>query len=265
MPLVDLDPLPETFPGLKSHVIVDELFLSTQLKKWDQSVDGEDIDGGAIGTRVKNDLVGQLAGKIKADGHAAFGRGHSAYELRRRLGRNKPCCAMVAPEGLAVGKQVLLQPSRIKNSSVNGDEKQTNRIELEMNAAGIFLDGFILVSPREPFSGASWTSEVDDNTDDIESIAGLTKFGGLLQAHLLGFEGGTNPAATVTYEQSGDDGDTWTTLASLPAMSKPGAGFLKIPSVRQVMPLTRITVATTGTPTAVQMAIGGARAGDPEL
>lgn len=257
MAVVNFAALPETFSSQKAHCFVDELFLSSQLKGFKHNVKGDDVDGSVIGTRTKNNLIGQLDGTITFDGHASLRRGGSARELRRRLGKDKPVCATLLPEGMAVGKPAIIQPSRIKDASVEVKENETAKIDGEASAAGIFVDGFVLATPRDLVpSGASWTSPVDDNLE-------ATNFGGLWQFHLLALDGGTTPTVTPSLVHSADT--TFTACGDAgTAMSKPGAQHMIIPSVIPILAKTKLSLAITGSPTAVQVMFVFGRLDDPE-
>lgn len=257
MAVVSFEALPEAFSSQKAHCFIDELFLSSQLKGFKHGVKGEEINGSVIGTRTKNNYVGQLDGMVNFDGHASLRRGGTGRELRRRLGRDKPVCVTQLPEGMAVGKPAIIQPSRIKDASVEVKENETAKIDGEASAAGIFVDGFVLASPRDLVpSGASWTSPVDDNLE-------ATNFGGLWQFHLLAIDGGTAPTVTPSLVHTAD---TTFTACGEPGepMSAPGGQFLIIPSVTPILAKTKLSLAITGSPTAVQVLFVFGRLDDPE-
>lgn len=260
MPAVDLKQQTVFYPGYEAQWGLEQFLWSAQSNDIEHSLKADKIDGSGFGTRVRNSMPGMQEGSLKVKGLAAMERGQINYWLNQWFGRRSPLNAWYALEGLEMLQPITMQPSSIIDASRSAKLKDPNDFSLELDARGAYDDGFILLSPTALLSGSSGAGLADDNT----LYGGETVTGYAAQLHVWALDGGTSPSITVTIEHS-PDGDTWTTLLSFDAMTDVGSQRIQLPSTTQVNAQVKATWTATGSPTTVQVLVGGARGVDLDV
>ena len=253
--------------GFKAQWGINTAVYTRQTTDLDTSVKADKVDASTWGTRFKNDLPGLQEGTTKITGMHSGVRGQPGDTLPKLVGKTTPVYAWNALETLNPLAPIGFGPVRVMEYSPKSKMKDAVQFDTELSAAGAMYSGFILVSPKSTSTMLVTGMGLDD---DSTSTTGATSFGGNVQAHFYDVSGGTTPSVTVTVQHS-TDGTTWTTLATLAAVTQANitnpliaTQSVDIPSTTTVNAHVRASWTTSGTPTSIQALVMYDRGVDPD-
>jgi hypothetical protein len=254
---IDLNTLPESYPGYKTKWGAEQYYFAAQGTSLDHSKKADDVNGSGFGTEFENNLPGMKKGELKIEGLAAMQKGKISAIMDQWSRSSNPKNVWYCTEGLDAGDPIVLQPSSLNDSSIKAKLKDSVEFSSTWSARGAVDLGYILLSPKNLLTGASGVGPVDIVDD-------ATGFGGVAQLHVWSLDGGSTPSLTVKVQHSSDSGTTFTDLCTFPAVTGPGSWRLSVPSTVTVNAQLKASWAASGSPTDVQVLLAFARGVDPD-
>lgn len=256
MTVVDFSTDTIAYAGFKSHWGLEGNVFTRQTEDLDMSSESDELDGSTWGARFENMLTGQQKAEQKISGVHTGVKGNIGDIMNTLRGRSTPVRGWAALESLNALSPIAFYPCRVKKYGVTSKRKEVVKFDAEINAAGDYNNGFILVSPKGTTQLATTGTGSDDDNSLNGPNGGVTTFGGVAQMHLYHIGGGTTPGVTVLVEHS-PDGTTWATLATFVVATELTKDTTYVQRVRVASSLTvnnhvRAKWTTTGTPTAIQ-------------
>lgn len=250
-----------SFPAKNIRWGFEQYYFASQGNDFSHDKKADTYDGSGFGDEWKNEPPGMKNGKIKLGGNADLSIGAVSDIMDDLAGQSTPVNFWYTTQGISVGDPIVTQPSYLTDHSIKGKVKDGVVFDSEWSAAGgVDVRGRILGSPLTLLSGASGTGPVVDNT----LAGGATFFGGAFTAYLWTLAGGTDPTVALKVQHCDTEAGTYTDLAVFDTFDALGSARVELDSTKTIQAFLKLSWTITGTPTEVQVLVGGARGRNPD-